>query len=254
MSNMADLSNILANGVIFSTLKHTDPHTVRGRPTLKDGLCNERIFRNGSFRELKIAKESNDLAKVSLESNQKSNELSVNRKCGQNDRRKFADKDKVPRYQTLGNDDKDAMLDFHQSEDKRNFYIYVTSIVIIKLTFVMFLLKHITLSAVIFPFVPLVLSLLCVYYIRILLSRNVCLAPNEVVSNECDDVLDNVAPCIEQKCGKSALCIQQNDVAKEIKLQKNSGLVMRCLLIVVILTMVITMCEDDSIVSPAKYL
>ena len=63
---MVDLSNILANGVIFSTLKHTDPHTVRGRPTLKDGLCNERIFRNGLFRELKIAKESNDLAKVSL--------------------------------------------------------------------------------------------------------------------------------------------------------------------------------------------
>ena len=52
----------------FSTLKHTDPHTVRGRPTLKDGLCNERIFRNGSFREFKIARESNDLAKVSLES------------------------------------------------------------------------------------------------------------------------------------------------------------------------------------------
>lgn len=120
---MADLSNILANGVIFSTLKHTDPHTVRGRPTLKYGLCNE----NGSFRELKMAKESNDLAKVSLESNQKSNELSVNRKCGQSDRRTFADKDKVPRYQTLGNDDKDAMLDFRQSEDKRNFYIYVTS-------------------------------------------------------------------------------------------------------------------------------
>ena len=160
----------------------------------------------------------------------------------------------MPRYQTLGNDNKDAMLDFHQSEDKRNFYIYVTSIVIIKLTFVMFLLKQSTLPAVIFPFVPLVLSLLCVYYIRILLSRNVCLAPNGVVSNECDDVLDNVAPCIEQKCGKSALCIQQNDVAKEIKLQKNSGLVMRCLLIVVILTMVITMCEDDSIVSPAEYL
>ena len=68
MSNMADLSNILANGVIFSTLKHSDSHTVRGRPTLKDGLCNERIFRNGSFRELKIAKESNALAKVSLES------------------------------------------------------------------------------------------------------------------------------------------------------------------------------------------
>ena len=87
MLNMADLSNILANGVIFSTLKHTDPHTVRGRPTLQDGVRNEHIFRNGSFRELKIAKESNDLAKVSLESNQKSNELSTNRKCGQSDRR-----------------------------------------------------------------------------------------------------------------------------------------------------------------------
>ena len=84
---MADLSNILANGVIFSTLKHTDPYTVRGRPTLQDGLRNEHIFRNGSFRELKIAKESNGLVKVSLESNQKSNELSMNRKCGQSDRR-----------------------------------------------------------------------------------------------------------------------------------------------------------------------
>ena len=68
MSNMADLSNILANGVIFSTLKHTDPHTVRVRPTLKDDLCNERIFRNGSFREFKIARESNNLTNVSLES------------------------------------------------------------------------------------------------------------------------------------------------------------------------------------------
>ena len=84
----------------------------------------------------------------------------------------------------------------------------------------MFLLKQSTLSAVIFPFVPLVLSLLCVYYIRILLSRNVCLVLNEVVSNECDDVLDNVALCTEQKCGESALCIQQNDVAKEIKYAK----------------------------------
>ena len=146
MSNMADLSSILANGVIFSTLKHTDLHTVRGRPTLKDGLCNERIFRNGSFRELKIAKESNDLAKVSLESNQKSNELSVNIKCGQSDRRTFADKDKVPRYQTLGNDDKDAMLDFHQSEDKCSCYSYVTSLVIIKLTFVVFAQTEYTIS------------------------------------------------------------------------------------------------------------
>ena len=91
---------------------------------------------------------------------------------------------------------------------------------IVKLTFIIFLFKQSTLSAVIFPFVPLVLSLLCVYYIRILLSRNVCLVPNEVVSNECDDVLDNVALCIEQKSGESALCIQQNDVAKEIKYAK----------------------------------
>lgn len=40
-------------------------------------------------------------------------------------RRTFVDKDKVPRYQTLGNDDRDAMLDFHQSEDKRNCYVNV---------------------------------------------------------------------------------------------------------------------------------
>ena len=60
--SMADTLNILTNGVIFSMLKHTDPRTVRGRSTQKDGVCNEHIFRNGSFRELKIAKESNDLA------------------------------------------------------------------------------------------------------------------------------------------------------------------------------------------------
>ena len=39
------------------------------------------------------------------------------------DRRTFTDKDKVCRIQTLGSDNKDAMLDcksgFHQSEDKR---------------------------------------------------------------------------------------------------------------------------------------
>ena len=75
-----------------------------------------------------------------------------------------------------------------------------------------------------------------------------------MVSNECDDVLDNVSPCIEQKCGASALCIQQNDVAKEVKYAKefrsrSAMFVNRC-----ILTMVITMCEDDSIVSPAEYL
>jgi len=58
-------------------------------------------------------------------------ELSMNRKCGQSittdDRRTFtevlgADKDKVPQDQTLGNNNKDAMLDcksgFHHNEDK----------------------------------------------------------------------------------------------------------------------------------------
>ena len=54
----------------------------------------------------------------------------MDRKCRQNvgtdDRRTFTDKDKVHRIQTLGNDNKDAMLDCesgshqsHQSEDKR---------------------------------------------------------------------------------------------------------------------------------------
>ena len=60
--SMADTSDILTNGVIFSTLKHADPHIVRGRSTPQKGVCNEHIFRNGSFRKLKIAKESNDLA------------------------------------------------------------------------------------------------------------------------------------------------------------------------------------------------
>ena len=100
--SMAGTSNILSNGVIFSTLKHTDPYNVRGRSTQKDGVCNEHIIQNGSFHELKIAKESNDLAdlaKVVPESYQKSNEFSVNRKNRQNfatdDRGTFTDKDKV---------------------------------------------------------------------------------------------------------------------------------------------------------------
>ena len=210
--------------------KRTYSHTVRGRPTRKDGLViYERIFRNGSFRELKIAKESHDLAKVLLESNQKSNELSMNRKCEQSvttdERRTFAkvlgaDKDKVHRDQTVGNDNKDAMLDcksgFHPSEDKlkrNNCHIYVTSIMII--TFLMFLLKQSTLSAVIFLFVPLGLSLFCVHYI-LMLYRNACVVSINVVSDECD-VLDKAALCIQQKCDESMLCVQQIDVAKEIK-------------------------------------
>ena len=84
------------------------------------------------------------------------------------------DKDKVRRIQTLGKENKDAMLEcesgFHLSEDKRKLNChklrssYVTSILITKLTFAMFLLKLSTLSAAIFLFVSLVLSLLCVYY------------------------------------------------------------------------------------------
>ena len=93
-------------------------------------MCDEHIFRNGSFRELKIAKESNDLsdlAKVLPESYQKSNEFLVNRKFRQNvatdNRRTFTDKDNVRRVQSLGNDNKDwtGLLDcesgFHQSGD-----------------------------------------------------------------------------------------------------------------------------------------
>ena len=76
----------------------------------------------------------------------------MNRKCRQNvateNRRTFTDKDNMHRIQTLGNDNKDAMLDcesgFHQSEDKRYLNChklrpsYVTSILITKLTFAMF--------------------------------------------------------------------------------------------------------------------
>ena len=58
-----DLSNI--NCSMFSTHEHT--HSVRGGFTLTDDI-NERAFPSGSFRELKIAKESTDFAKVSVES------------------------------------------------------------------------------------------------------------------------------------------------------------------------------------------
>ena len=70
------------------------------------------------FETGRSTNESNDLAhlaKVLPESYQKSNEFSVNRECGQSvatdGRRTFTDKDKVRRIQTLGNDNKDAMLD-----------------------------------------------------------------------------------------------------------------------------------------------
>ena len=53
------MPNVLTNGVMFSTFKCTDSHTVRGRPTRKDDVViYERLFQKVSFRELKIAKES----------------------------------------------------------------------------------------------------------------------------------------------------------------------------------------------------
>ena len=63
MSKGKDLSNTSCS--MFTM--HTVPHTVRGRFTLKDD-SNKRAFPSGSFRELKITKESKDLAKVLLES------------------------------------------------------------------------------------------------------------------------------------------------------------------------------------------
>ena len=66
-------SNVLASGVIFSKLEHTDPDTVRGRSTLKVGKLVGVHFETGRSVN-SIAKESNDLAKVLLESNQKSHD------------------------------------------------------------------------------------------------------------------------------------------------------------------------------------
>jgi len=54
-----------------------------------------------------------------------------------------ADKDKVHRDQTLGNNNKVAMFDckrgFHQSEEKHNSHIYVTFVMII--TLILFFLE-----------------------------------------------------------------------------------------------------------------
>ena len=63
----------------------------------------------------------------------------------------------MPRYQTLVNDNKHAMLDcvsgLHQSEDERNCHIYVTSIMTI--TFIVFAQKEYIVSCC-FSLVPLV--------------------------------------------------------------------------------------------------
>ena len=45
--------SILTNATFLSTFKHSDPHSVRGRSTLKDGFVNYciHVFRYGLFRE-----------------------------------------------------------------------------------------------------------------------------------------------------------------------------------------------------------
>ena len=146
---MSDMWSMLSNGAM-STFKRADSHTVRCRPTRKDiVVIYERIFRNGLFRELNMSIESHDFANILLQSNQKSNELSTNRKCKQRvttDERTLtkilgADKDKVHGDQTLGNtggnNNKDAAM---SEEDKRNCHSYVASIMTI--TFNMFLNKE----------------------------------------------------------------------------------------------------------------
>ena len=46
------MSNVLANAVIFSMLKCIDPHTVRGRSTLKVGKLVSKHFKTGCSCEL----------------------------------------------------------------------------------------------------------------------------------------------------------------------------------------------------------
>jgi len=129
-------------------MSKSDLHTIYDRFTLKDGVINECVFRNGSICKLKKANESNDLAKVLLEPNQKSNELLMSRNCGQSvttdERGTFrkvlgADKDKVHHDQAPRNSN-DAMFDcrnsFHQSKKKHDCHISVTSVMIT--TFIVF--------------------------------------------------------------------------------------------------------------------
>ena len=80
----------------------------------------------------------------------------------------------------------------------------------------MFLLKLSTLSAAIFLFVSLVLSLLCVYYIR-MLCRHVCFVSNNVVADECDHaLLVKAALCMD------TLCIQQIPPSQGTSFKKNT--------------------------------
>ena len=140
--SMADTSNIFTNGVIFSTLK-TDPHTVRGRSTKKDGVCNDRAYilkrvvlrtQNG-----KINKRFSGFSEGRSYQNHTRNQMSsqwtenVDRMLLQTTEEHLLIKTRCVGFK-LGNNNKDAMLDcesgFHQSEDKRklNFGLIVISL------------------------------------------------------------------------------------------------------------------------------
>ena len=75
------MSNMLTNGAMFSTFKRTDSHTVRGRPTRKDGVViYERRFIskrvNPRTQNSKRILKNHELAKILLEPepNQESND------------------------------------------------------------------------------------------------------------------------------------------------------------------------------------
>jgi len=78
-------------------------------------------------------------------------------------------------------------------------------------------------------------AFVCTLHSRVV-CRNVCLVSDNVLSYECA-VLDKATLCIQQKSDESLLCVQQNDVEKEI-----SGLVMRCLLLVILTVVKVILC------------
>ena len=90
-------------------------------------------------------------------------------------------------------------------------YLIATSIMII--TSFLFLLKQSTL--IISHYFS-----ICRYYIILACCEKImfCLVSNNVVSDECDVLMDKAALCIQgSKVRCIALCVQQNDVQKELK-------------------------------------
>ena len=80
MAKGKDMSNMLTNCAMFSTFKRTDSHTVRGRPTRKDGVViYERLFSKLVISRTQNSKrilKNHELAKILLEPepNQESND------------------------------------------------------------------------------------------------------------------------------------------------------------------------------------